>query len=419
MVPKRKFVWSILDKVFVSVTTFLPSLIVASFYSVSSYGEYFYCFSLAVLISSVSVLIDDKVLKKYYLTRHSRPLLQKAGYVRLIAMTIAGTLVLTVRHMFITQESTLLIALFLTNFIVIAWGYSLIVELQSKLALSKLAKVNGIYSILITASYLVISVMQFDVTVLIVSCIIISMIRNLALGWLVKRNFSFEENKISNIKIIDVIKESVPFGIAAIAYILYSRMDTMMIKYYLNSEEVAIYSIAIQIVAVSTLFMIPIQIIAFPGLKEAFKFNGSYYSLIVKYTRLGIISYAIIFCLAAVTLFVVSTVFDSEYSESLQLLKLLFFSGLIVALSCLRSTHITLLGIGSFLLKTQSLALVLNFALNFFLIPRFGLDGAAIATLSAQVMSLIVSNFFRTDLREYFFMQMKAINLLNNFYGKR
>lgn len=408
----QNFIWGIVDKIALSATTFAPSLIVASFYSVAEYGEYFYSFSVAILISSISVLIDDKVLKKYYLTNHSQIILKKAANLRTISILFATILFYVIRFLLGYSTSSLLIGLFSINFIAISLSYAASVELQSKLQLFRLAIVNLFYSSFVIALFLTMSYLQFKLEVILTSWIFVSLIRGCTLGRLVRSNVKSDENQVKFKMVLSLAKESLPFGVAAIAFMLYSRMDALMIKYFLSAEDVAIYSFATQIIAISTMIIIPIQIAAFPILKQSFRDYDMYRKILTKYTRKGLFIYLFMFILLLTLFSYFAESIGPEYKESTRYLYVLFFSGLSAVLASLRSTHITLKGLGSFLLKLQILSLIINCALNLILIPRLGSMGAALATLAAQFVSLIFSNWMHKDLWDYAKIQYKSLNLL-------
>ena len=62
---------------------------------------------------------------------------------------------------------------------------------------------------------------------------------------------------------------------------------------------------------------------------------------------------------------------------------------------------------------SQIIAVVMNIVLNYILIPINGIQGAAIATVFTQFMSLFFLNLFFEDGREVFWLQVKGLNPLN------
>lgn len=56
--------------------------------------------------------------------------------------------------------------------------------------------------------------------------------------------------------------------------------------------------------------------------------------------------------------------------------------------------------------------LIVNIAMNLWLIPLYGIMGAAIATVASQFMALYFFNVSNPRTRELFFMQSKALSLV-------
>ena len=106
---------------------------------------------------------------------------------------------------------------------------------------------------------------------------------------------------------------------------------------------------------------------------------------------------------------------DEEFSESLPVLFILFFSALCTSMSVIRSSHITFEGLGNYLLYSQIIALLINLLLNFSLIPIYGIKGAAISTLVSQIFGLILSNLFFKELKMFIKIQIQSLNVINLF----
>lgn len=90
--------------------------------------------------------------------------------------------------------------------------------------------------------------------------------------------------------------------------------------------------------------------------------------------------------------------------------------------AALRAGHFTLINRGIILTYSQVISVVLNIVLNLFLINKFGLYGAALATVITQAVSLMFSNlFFKKDGCEVFKWQLLALNpfrMLPNYKDK-
>lgn len=52
--------------------------------------------------------------------------------------------------------------------------------------------------------------------------------------------------------------------------------------------------------------------------------------------------------------------------------------------------------------------MIINVVLNFVLIPRYGVQGAAVATLAANFMAAFLFDFFNKKTKKVFYMKLKA-----------
>lgn len=57
-------------------------------------------------------------------------------------------------------------------------------------------------------------------------------------------------------------------------------------------------------------------------------------------------------------------------------------------------------------------SLILNIILNILLIPKYGINGAAIATLITQFIALFLIDFFIKEYQEQAIIQLKSLNLI-------
>jgi len=60
--------------------------------------------------------------------------------------------------------------------------------------------------------------------------------------------------------------------------------------------------------------------------------------------------------------------------------------------------------------------MVINLILNFILIPKFGVQGAAVATLISQVIAAYIFDFFNYKTRVMFFMKTKSFFFVHFVY---
>lgn len=406
--------FSVLDKVILSAQSHLPALIVAAFYDVAEYGDFMYSYSVAILISCIVVFIDDKVVKNEYLDNKNSTLFPLLSLIRTLIIVILSSLFILISSLWIHNDSLLRIFQFTLFFAVSAISYGHIIKLESDLKLRKLSITRVVtFVISITLCY------YFSLNKFPLEYNIYAMILGATLNFIFL--FSTSDFIISSKDVIGskkvvkkILKQSAPFGFAAVSYMVYMRMDTVMIDYFLTKEDVGIYSLAVQAITISTLVLSPIQVMAFPKLKEMHKINHpQYHNKLIQFTSFGVFLFLLGFIIVASVMNYLIYLNYQAFSESFTIIFILFFSSLATAVSVLRSSHITFEGLGKYLLYSQIIALFINLLLNFLLIPIYGIIGAATATLFSQLFGLILSNLFFKKLKMYLKIQIKSLNVLN------
>lgn len=206
------------------------------------------------------------------------------------------------------------------------------------------------------------------------------------------KNFSYRFD-------LDLIKEmlgySVPLIFSAISVQLLAIGDRYIIKYLLDYSQVGIYSIGYKLSGVINVFII--QAFALGFLPIAYKMQDSkdaqiffkkvfkYFSMILVFGALGIS----LFSQEILLVFAQKPEYYAAYKIVPLITTAFIFKGI---------QYIFLLGF-HYVKKTKyvayivTIALFINIALNFLLIPRFGIWGAALTTVISSIFISVVSYF--------------------------
>ena len=79
----------------------------------------------------------------------------------------------------------------------------------------------------------------------------------------------------------------------------------------------------------------------------------------------------------------------------------------------LRSSHLVLSNNRSLILKSETIAAIANIFLNYILINKFGVRGAAISTLISQVISLWIVDIFSKEGRKLLKYHLKGFYIFD------
>lgn len=193
---------------------------------------------------------------------------------------------------------------------------------------------------------------------------------------------------------ITYLKEMLPIAIPVIPsfllYWVFNSSDRVMISNLLNVSDVGVYSIGSKLGAASSLiyaaFVSGWQYFVFSTMKTSDQTRDN--SIIFEY--LGVISFVSTAFICAVSHAVYSIFFTGSYLSGYLIAPYLFLAPLLLML------YQTLAGKFAVDLKTWPnvvillLGAVVNILLNWILIPRIGIEGAAVATLFGYVVVCLI-----------------------------
>lgn len=190
------------------------------------------------------------------------------------------------------------------------------------------------------------------------------------------------ESTIKNISTKKLLRLSYPMMLSSsMIYIVFS-IDTLMLGFFEISENVGIYRVVTQISSVNTIFLIVFGTIIGPkisslyseGKHEELKFLIKKASKLIFFITLPVFLIVIIFSKQILMFFGV------EYMKGYYALILLSFCQFTYAISGFVDLLLNMTGRQKVFGKITVISAVVNLLLNFVLIPKFGIIGAAIST---------------------------------------
>lgn len=218
-----------------------------------------------------------------------------------------------------------------------------------------------------------------------------------------KASFSIKNWRINFSQAKELLSQSWFIFLGSILAIIYLKIDQVMLKWLVGVKEVGVYAIAATIS--EAWYFVPSAIVAsfFPKLIQLKENNERHYQ-----HRLQQI-FDILFCVALVIAILVTIVAEpfisfslgDQYQASASILTIHIWASLPIFMRAAFSKWILIENVLIFSLITQGLGTLVNVALNFLLIPKYGGYGAAIATLISYSVASYFSLLFSIKAGRY------------------
>lgn len=207
-----------------------------------------------------------------------------------------------------------------------------------------------------------------------------------------------------------LLKDSWPLILSGLAVMVYMRIDQIMLGQMLGDEAVGIYSAAVRISEVW--YFIPTAIIAsvFPAIVAAKKHSETQYRQRLQnlYNAMVALALAVALPMTFLSDWVIDLLFGNTYADAGPVLALHIWSALFVFLGLASGSGYLTENLQMLAFARTLLGAFVNVLANFILIPLFGILGAAMGTLLAQMAAAYLFDLLHTKTRNHFWMKTKS-----------
>lgn len=196
-----------------------------------------------------------------------------------------------------------------------------------------------------------------------------------------KRYFSFRKRDIA-----DVLKEAYPLAMVGVLWVVYYRIDTIMLAGFTSMSEVGLYNGAYKMMEGLVLLPAVIMMAAFPRLSQYGVEKGAAFHSFFR--KLFLLLLFLAFLITCTMYYLAGPVFDlvlgEEYARSIGIFKVLLVAIIAIYIGNLVTQAMIALDAQKVYMYVALVGAIVNICLNFFLIPRYGAIGAAWATVFTE-----------------------------------
>ena len=210
-----------------------------------------------------------------------------------------------------------------------------------------------------------------------------------------------------------LLREGLPLLLGSLAAMIYMRSDVLMLGKMAGYQVAGIYSAASQITEACALFPMAFVPALFPVLlrwrKAGPKFYAQQFERLFSAAALGGSAMAAGLTIAAP--FVVRLLYGAQYSSAASILVIHAWSAIFLYVAIMQTGYDITERLTWLTAVRTAAGAAVNIALNIVLIPRYGGQGSAIATLFSLSCSGFLFNLVHPKTRPIFWLQLRAFLL--------
>ena len=208
-----------------------------------------------------------------------------------------------------------------------------------------------------------------------------------------------------------LLKDSWPLIFSGLVIMIYMRIDQIMIKEMLGERDVGLFSAAVRLSEVWYFIPVIISTSLFPSIVNAKKISDKLYDTRLRHLYTFMIWLAIMIALPMTFLsnWLVTLLYGEAYREAGQILMIHIWAGVFVFMGVASSKWFISEGLQRHLTINTVAGAIMNILLNIFLIPKYGIYGAAIATVMSQALASYFMNILFKRTRLNFFRLTRSV----------
>ena len=401
-----------MSKILSMVVSFLATIFIARNLGPTNFGQLSYAVSFIGIFSFIASLGIENVLYRDLIKypEQRNKYLGSAFTIKIVA-GIVTALITIILAIFYTKDDVSKLLIYILSGTFIFNSFQIInYEFQAKIKSKYPAIIAFIITIIL--NILKIGLICYSKGVIYLSLVLLlESILYAAFYW-----FAYEQ-KLSG-KVSDwqfdmgvaknLLHDSWPLIFTSAFVLVYSRIDQILIKAFIDAHAVGIYDAAVKIAEVW--YFIPGIIVTslFPAIINAKKISEGLYYARIKKLALGLVTLSIVIALPVTLLssFIISIIYGSAYSNGVIILQIYVWACTSMFLGLLIDNYLITENYRKILLFRSFVPMILNVILNLIWIPKYGITGSAYATLISYSFGPLVLLLF-TDTRQKIFMYLR------------
>lgn len=420
--------WLMFERVFTLGIAFVVGIYVARYFGPANLGTLDYGRSIAIFFTTFATLSIEQFLVKSLIENENRKnvVLGTFFYLRLIASLSTVVLVSLLYFLNVFSETLIFyIVLIITSSSIFTSFGVLQSYFQSNLTSRNVALATTIQIVISASLKIFFVVYEYPLIYFAAVYLIESIVFASGLIYTYQRSSeSILKWKYDHELAKDTLSKCWPMMISGIIIIVYMRVDQLMIKWLLNAEQVGYYSAAVKLSEIWFVVGVVICNSFFPALVKARLSDPVLYKSRLEslLSLMVVVGLMIVIPISLFSYTIITKLYGIEFAPASNVLTIHAWSLLFIFLGQVGSRWLINENLQKMNLNRTIWGMLANIGLNLLLIPSYGIEGAAIATLISQMIASYLGNSFVGSSRPLFWAQTRSlfmIHIANIIYKKQ
>ena len=209
---------------------------------------------------------------------------------------------------------------------------------------------------------------------------------------------------------VRLLRQCWPLAISTLSVTIYMRIDQLMLGELAGDRAVGVFSAAVRISEAWYFIPMALMVSITPALAASYvKSANEYRAMLERFGRSIVrIAFGVALIMSVLAPQLMRLVYGPEYGESAQVLAIHAWAGVLVCLGILGNDWLLNAGLVRFAMYQAMAGAVISVLLNLWLIPSYGVVGAAMSTLGGYLVSALLLNSLAAATRPIFLLQLRV-----------
>jgi len=387
--------WLLISQIIASVCGFIWTVLMARYLSVSDYGIFGFATSFTGILAVVMDLgISTHIVRNISTDYDSAPK-YLGNAIPLKSIFIIITFILTLISLILMKanETVITITLLFTLEMIIKTYINLFNGSFQAFEKTKYQGIGNTLLNLLTFIFILITIFtDLGLYGIAVSYIMANLVALLYEYYVLNKNIVKPKFELDKQFCKKITLFSIPFAITGLLYTIYYSIDVVMLTNMVGNYPTGIYNATYKLIAVLNLFYSVYIAVIFPVMSKFFKNDES--MLLISFEKSIKYLMMIIIPLAVATVFystdIIHIIYGHKYDAASSVLSILIWTVCLLFVSGAANTLLNASHKEVTVTKIYAVAAVFNIVLNFFMIPQFSYNGAAITTVLSDVLIVVI-----------------------------